>query len=59
MQKMTIELTETETNLILQALASQPYKDVFQMIAKLQSEFIAQNPPEQNLPARTTEENKE
>ena len=49
MQKMTIELTETETNLILQALSSQPYKDVFQMIAKLQSEFIAQNPPERNL----------
>ena len=48
MQKMTIELTETETNLILQALSMQPYKDVFQLIAKIQTEFIVQNPPAQN-----------
>ena len=43
MQKMTIELTETETNLILQALSMQPYKDVFQIIAKIRTEFITQN----------------
>lgn len=47
MQKMTIELSETETNLILQALSMQPYKDVFQIIVKLQQTFLEQNMPHQ------------
>jgi len=47
MQEIKLVLTLDEINQILSALGSQPYKDVFQLVTKLQQQAQAQveSPP--------------
>jgi hypothetical protein len=42
MQEMKLVLTLDEINQILSALGSQPYKDVFQLVNKIQQQAQAQ-----------------
>ena len=49
MQEIKLVLTLDEINQILAALGSQPYKDVFQLVTKLQQQAQAQ--PESQPPA--------
>jgi hypothetical protein len=42
MQEMKLVLTLDEINQILSALGSQPYKDVFQLVTKIQQQAQAQ-----------------
>lgn len=58
MRTMTVELSEDEANIILRALAELPYKDSYVLIAKLNMEFLKQNPPDMAEKA-TPEEHKE
>ena len=42
MQEIQLELTLAEVNQILEALGSKPYKDVFQLVSKIQARASAQ-----------------
>ena len=42
MQEIKLDLTLDEINQILSALGSQPYKDVFQLVNKIQQQAQAQ-----------------
>jgi hypothetical protein len=47
---MTFDLTEQEANMVLQALAAQPYSSVYQLIAKLQRQATEQQTPKPEPP---------
>lgn len=47
MQEITLKLTIEETNIILEGLGNMPFKTVFGLIGKIQSQAAAQLQPNQ------------
>lgn len=46
MKDLTFTLTEQEANMVLNALAAQPYAQVYALIAKLQQQAVPKPPAE-------------
>ncbi|MEM7370302.1 MAG: hypothetical protein AAF587_16965 [Bacteroidota bacterium] len=49
MQEITLQITIEEANLILDALGSKPFKDVFSLIGKIQQQAGEQLGDQQNM----------
>ena len=59
MDKITLTITLEEVNALLDALGSQPFKQVHQLIAKIQSQATSQLQNEQTGSASEKSENSE
>ena len=59
MEKITLTLSLEEVNAILDALGSQPFKQVHQLIAKIQSQATSQLQDKDEQPVSASEESKD